>query len=150
MGGGGHPAPRTTSHSYSARVCSFVQFCSLSFSVVTAWKKVLYYCIILEYGRRYYIVCIYSGNSVRSILVLKTGSGDNTYLIHYHFFVTSTLCKVDRNCLQNRQLRKRLWSRSSLTFISFFYHEPLFASILRNVNNFAAWRHFGFKSSIEN
>ena len=70
---------------------------------------------------------------------VKTGSGDNTYLICYHFFVTSPLCKVDRNCLQNRQLRKRLWSRSGLTFISFFfYHQPLFASIIRDVNNFAA------------
>ena len=127
-------APRTTSHSYSAEVCSFVQFCLLSFSVVTAWKKVLYYCIIVEYGRRYYIICIDSVNTIRSILVLKTGSGDNMYLIRYHFFVTSTLCKVDRNCLQNRQLRKRLWSRSGLTFISFsFYHEPLFASIIRDL-----------------
>ena len=94
----------------------------------------LYYCGIWKEVLRYYIICIYSVNTVRSILVLKTGSGDNTYLIHYHFFVTSTLCKVDRNCLQNR-----LWSRSSLTFISFFfYHEPLFASVIRDVNNFAA------------
>ena len=80
------------------------------------WKKVLYF-------------CIYSVNTVRSILVLKNGSRDNTYLIHYHFFVTSTLCKVDRNRLQNRQLRKRLWSKNGLTFILFFfYHGPLFAS----------------------
>ena len=96
----------------------------------------LYYCGI---WKKVFIICIYSVNTVRSILVLKTGSGDNTYLIRYHFFVTSPLCKVDRNCLQNRQLRKRLWSRSGLTFISFFfYHQPLFASIIRDVNNFAA------------
>ena len=40
----------TTAHSYSAKVCSFVQFCLLSFSVMTA--------------RRYYMICIYSVNTV--------------------------------------------------------------------------------------
>ena len=70
MGGGGGGGPSTTAHSYSAKVCSFVRFCLLSFSVTTA--------------RRYYMICIYSVNTVCSILVLKTGSGDNMYLIRYH------------------------------------------------------------------
>ena len=51
---------------------------------------------------------------------VKTGSGDNTYLIRYHFFVTSPLCKVDRNCLQNRQLRKIVEQERSAIYFVFF------------------------------